>query len=52
MVNDVMTASGEIFLSVILDAAAIAMVITTLLWLMVTLESVLTKILQKGGDAK
>jgi hypothetical protein len=46
-----MTASTEIFLSVIIDGAAIASVILALLWVVAALESVLTnKIFTKGGD--
>ena len=50
MINDVMTASTEIFLSVIIDGAAIASVILALLFVLRAAERVLTKILTKGGD--
>jgi len=46
-----MTASTEIFLSVLVDGAAIASVILALLWVMAALENVLTKTLTKGGDS-
>jgi len=49
-VNDILTASTEIFLYVIADAAAIASVILALIWVLAALESVLTKTLTKGGD--
>lgn len=50
MINDLMTASGFIFLFVVADAAAIASVIVALLWVLTALENVLTKLLKKGGN--
>jgi len=45
-----MTASGLIFLAVILDAAAIASVIVAVLWMVIQLDSVVTKRFTRGGD--